>query len=98
MTDLFIAGNVSKTTSLPQDLVVDSVVDLVDMIEVQDSVEEMIGPEKCLTQNAAIVEMIVKYRSDQKMTDLFIAGNVSKTTNKVERIVLSDFQNPLLLS
>jgi len=97
MTDLFIAGNVSKTTNLPHDLVVDLVVELVDMIEVQDLVEEMIGHEKCLTQNAVTVEMIVKYHSDQKMTDLFIAGNVSKTTNKVERIGLSIFQNPLLL-
>jgi len=97
MTDLFIAGNVSKTTNLPHDLVVDLVVELVDMIEAQDLVEEMIGHEKCLTQNAVTVEMIVKYHSDQKMTDLFIAGNVSKTTNKVERIGLSIFQNPLLL-
>ena len=39
--------------------------------------------EKCLTQNAETVEMIVKYHSNQKKTDLFIAENVSKITNRV---------------
>jgi len=47
-------------------------------------VGETIGHEKCLTQNAVTVEMIVKYHSSQKTTDLFIAENVSKITNKVK--------------
>jgi len=87
-TDLFIAENVSKITSQLQDLVVDLVEDLevmVEMIEVPDLVEEMIGHEKCLMQNAVTVEMIVRYHSNQKTTDLFIAENVSKITNKTKK-------------
>jgi hypothetical protein len=99
-TDLFIAENVSKITNQLQDLVVDSVEDLVvmvEMIEVLDLVEETIDHEKCLTQNAVTVEMIVKYLSNHETTDLFIAENVSKITNKIKKIVLSNFQNPSIL-
>jgi ribosome-associated toxin RatA of RatAB toxin-antitoxin module len=88
MTDLFIAENASKITSQLQDLAVDSVEDLVvmvEMIEVPDLVGEMTGHEKYLMQNAVTVEMIVKYHSNQKMTDLFIAENVSKITNKTKK-------------
>jgi len=87
-TDLFIAENVSKTTNRPQELVADLVEDLaamVEVIEVQDLVEEMIDHEKCLTQHAETVEMNVKFHSNQKTTDLFIAENVSKTTNKASK-------------
>jgi len=52
--------------------------------EVLDLVGEMIDHEKCLMQNAVTVEMIVKYHSSQKTTDLFIAENVSKITNKIK--------------
>ncbi len=55
-------------------------------IEVLDLVVEMIDHEKCLTQNAGTVEMIVKYHSNQKKTDLFIAENVSKITDRVYKL------------
>ena len=87
MTDLCIAENVSKITSPPQDLAADSedLAVMVEMIEVQDSVEEMIDHEKCLMQNAVTVEMIAKYHSNQRMTDLCIAENVSKIINKIKK-------------
>ncbi len=37
-------------------------------------------------QNAEIVEMIVKYHSNQNKTDLYIAENVSKITNQNHEI------------
>jgi len=42
----------------------------------------LIEKEKCTPQNAVTVEMNVKYHSNQKKTDLFIAENASKTTNQ----------------
>jgi hypothetical protein len=97
--DLFIAENVSKSTNQHQEVVVvdlvevlvevlveDLVAAMVDVIEVPDLVEETTDHEKCLTQNAATVEMIVKYHSNQKTTDLFIAENVSKITDKISRL------------
>jgi hypothetical protein len=99
---LFIAENVSKSINqhqevvvvdLEEDLVKDLVKDLVedlvamvDVIEIPDLVEETTDHEKCLTQNAATVEMIVKYHSNQKTTDLFITEIVSKITNKISRL------------
>jgi hypothetical protein len=80
-TDLFIAENASKITNQNQDkvavdLVAEMAVDkVVDLVEIE---EETIDHEKCLTQNAEIVEMIVKSHSNQKKTDLFIAENASK--------------------
>jgi hypothetical protein len=50
------------------------------------AVEEMRDHEKCLTQNAVIVEMIVRYHSNQKMTDLCIAETVSKITDKITKL------------
>jgi predicted P-loop ATPase/GTPase len=98
-TDLFIAESASKITNPHQDLVEDLVEDLVATVETEvlDLVEEMIDHEKCLTQNAVTVEMIVKSHLDQKTTDLFIAESVSKITNKVKKIVLSNFQNSFIL-
>ena len=86
-TDLFIAENVSKITNQNQDLVVEDLEDLVVMVEIEalDLVGEMIDHEKCLMQNAETVEMIVKYHSSQKTTDLFIAENVSKITNNIKK-------------
>jgi hypothetical protein len=95
---LFIAENVSKSINqhqevvavdLEEDLVEVLEEDLVDMVEIEavlDLVEETTDHEKCLTQNAATVEMIVKYHSNQKTTDLFIAENVSKITDKISRL------------
>ncbi len=82
-TDLFIAENASKIINLPKvevalDLAGDQV--LVEMTEVP-GLAEMIDQEKCLTQNVATVETIVKYHSNQKKTDLSIAENASKNTN-----------------
>jgi predicted P-loop ATPase/GTPase len=94
-TDLFIAESASKITNPHQDLVEDLVATV--ETEVLDLVEEMIDHEKCLTQNAVTVEMIVKSHLDQKTTDLFIAESVSKITNKVKKIVLSNFQNSFIL-
>jgi protein subunit release factor A len=79
--DLYIAENVSKITNqnheIEKDLVEDKAVDLV---------EEMKDHEKCMTQNAEIVEMIVKYHSNQKKTDLYIAENVSKITDNTNKL------------
>jgi hypothetical protein len=84
-TDLFIAENASKNTNQNQDLVEvdleDQVEDLEVMVETEavlDLVTETIDHEKCLMQNAETVEMIVKYHSNQKKTDLFIAENASR--------------------
>jgi hypothetical protein len=83
-TDLFIAENASKNTNLNQEETVEDLEeDLAVMVEietVEDLVEEMIDHEKCSMQNAETVEMIVKYHSNQKKTDLFIAENASKIT------------------
>jgi hypothetical protein len=46
--------------------------------------------EKCLTQNVATVETIVKYHSNQKKTDLFIAENASKNTNQNHVVAVQD--------
>jgi hypothetical protein len=96
MTDLFIAENASKTTNQPQEKVAvdlaevlaeDLAEDLADLVvtEVQDLVETTTDHVKCLTQNVATVEMIVKCHSNQKKTDLFIAEIVFKTTNKIRK-------------
>jgi hypothetical protein len=74
---------------LEEDLKEDLEEDPVAMVEIEvvlDLVEAMTDHEKCLTQNAATVEMIVKYHSNQKTTDLFIAENVSKNINKINRL------------
>jgi hypothetical protein len=96
--DLFIAENVSKSINQHQEVVVvdlvevlvevlvEDLVAMVDVIEVPDLVEETTDHEKCLTQNAQTVEMIVKYHSNQKTTDLFIAEIVSKITDKISRL------------
>jgi hypothetical protein len=91
---LFIAENVSKSINQHQEVVVvdleevleEDLVAMVDVIEVPDLVEETTDHEKCLMQNAQTVEMIVKYHSNQKTTDLFIAENVSKITDKISRL------------
>ncbi len=59
---------------------------------------ETTDQEKCSKQHALIVGMNVKYHSNQKMTDQFIAENVSKTTNKTRKTVLSNSQNYKILS
>jgi hypothetical protein len=46
---------------------------------------EMIDQEKCLPQHVVTVEMNVKYHSSQRTTDLFIAENVSKITDKISK-------------
>jgi len=52
----------------------------------EDLVEETIDHERCMTQNAEIVEMIVKYHFNQKKTDLYIAENVSKITDNTNKL------------
>jgi len=42
--------------------------------------------EKCSPQHVVTVEMNVKYHSSQKTTDLFIAENVSKITDKASKL------------
>jgi hypothetical protein len=93
-TDLFIAENASKITNQNQDKVavdlvetemVETEVAEVDLVEIE---EEMIDHEKCLTQNAEIVEMIVKYHFNQKKTDLFIAENASKIIDNTSELFL----------
>ncbi len=93
-TDLFIAKNVSKITNhknavvaldLAEDRVMVEYRVMVEMTEVPGLVEvqEATDQEKCLPQPVVTVEMNVKYHSSQKTTDLFIAKNVSKITNKI---------------
>src|SRR3989338_6218269 len=100
-TDLFIAENVSRNINQNHVVVdLDSVVDLVmvedqaievlvmvedQAIEVPDSAET-IDQEKCLPQPVVTVEMNVRYHSSQKTTDLFIAENVSKITDKISKL------------
>ncbi len=101
-TDLFIAENVSKSinhknvVAVALDLEVDRVMVEDQATEVRVMVEdqatevpglvETIDQEKCLPQHAVTVEMNVKYHSSQKTTDLFIAENVSKITDKTSRL------------
>jgi protein subunit release factor A len=80
-TDPYIAENVSKITNQNHEIETDLVED-----KVEDLVEEMTDHEKCMTQNAEIVELIVKYHSNQKKTDLFIAENVSKNTDNISKL------------
>ena len=99
-TDLFTAENASKITNQHQekvavDLEEDLAVDLVE-IEVLDLVIETTDHEKCMTQNVGIVELIVRYHSNQEKTDLFTAENASKAT-KIRNTVLSKFQNSFIL-
>jgi succinate dehydrogenase flavin-adding protein (antitoxin of CptAB toxin-antitoxin module) len=79
--DPYIAENVSKITNQNHEIEIDLVED-----KGEDLVEEMKDHEKCMTQNAEIVEMIVKYHSNQRKTDLYIAENVSKTTDNTNKL------------
>jgi len=91
-TDLFIAENASKIINqqdLNQDMVEGPITE--EMTEVQ-GLTEMIDLEKCILQPVVTVEMNVKYHSNQKKTDLFIAENASKIT-KINKSVLSSPQN-----
>ena len=99
-TDLFIAESVSKSinhknAAVALDLAVDRVMveDQVTeaLVMVEDQVTEVPGlvetidQEKCSPQHVVTVEMNVKYHSSQKTTDLFIAENVSKITDKTSK-------------
>jgi len=93
--DLFIATNVSKIINqnnvvVALDLAEDQV--MVEMTEVPDLVEtrEAIDHEKCLPQPVVTVEMNVKYHSNQKTIDLFIATNVSQIINQNNVVVALD--------
>ena len=84
-TNLSIVTNVFKIINLP-----DQAVDLVAEIDVPDMVAEMTevedlreDHEKCTKQPVQIVEMNVRYHSNQKMQDLFIVTNVSKNINRI---------------
>ncbi len=101
MRDLFIAETASKTINLNQDLVaVDLEEDPAALVvtEALDLVTETTDHVKCLTQNAETVETIVKCHSSLKTRDLFIAETVSKITNEVKKIVLSNFQNSFIFN
>jgi hypothetical protein len=80
-TDLYIAKNASKNTNQNHVVVPDLVEDqvMVEVTEDPDLVDETTDQERCLMQNVGTVEMTVKYHSNQKKTDLYIAENVSKT-------------------
>jgi hypothetical protein len=79
--DPYIAENVSKITNQNHEIEIDLVED-----KGEDLVEEMKDHEKCMTQNAEIVEMIVKYHSNQRKTDLYIAENASKITDNTNKL------------
>jgi len=55
----------------------------------------LIEKEKCTPQHVVTVEMNVKYHSNQKKTDLFIAENVSKITNQPQDKVAVDLVEDL---
>jgi hypothetical protein len=76
--DPCIAENASKITNQNHEIEIDLVED-----KAVDLVEEMIDHEKCMMQNVEIVEMIVKYHSNQRKIDLFIAENASKITDNI---------------
>ncbi len=83
-TDLYIAKSASKNTNqshvVVPDLAEDRImVEVAEMTEVPDLVDATTDQERCLMQNVGTVEMIVKYHSNQKKTDLYIAENASKT-------------------
>ena len=100
MTDLFSVENASKIINQNQEVVADQEVmveaEVLVMVEVEVlvmvetevlvMVEETIDHEKCLMQNAEIVEMIAKYHSNQKKTDLFIAMNASKNIETISKL------------
>jgi hypothetical protein len=97
--DLFIAENASKITNQNQEVVVDLVVDqvvdqVVDLVEIEvlDLVVETTDHEKCLIQNVVIVETIVKYHSNQKKIDLFIAENASKIIDNTSELFFKETQ------
>ena len=79
--DPYIAENASKITNQNHEIEIDLVED-----KGEDLVEEMKDHEKCMTQNAEIVEMIVKYHSNQKKTDLYIAETASKITDNTNKL------------
>jgi len=90
-TDQFIAMNVSKITNhnnvvvaldLAEDRVMAEMTEVPGLVEVQEATDQ----EKCLPQPVVTVEMNVKYHSNQKRTDQFIAMNVSKITNKISKL------------
>jgi hypothetical protein len=100
-TDLFIVESASKITNLnapavDRDLVVEVEVATVEEVlvmavealaseeaEVLDLVET--DQEKCILQPVATVEMNVKYHSNQRTIDQFIAKNASKITDKISQ-------------
>ena len=89
-TDLFIAENVSKSinhknAAVALDLAVDRVM-VEDQATEVPGLAETIDQEKCSPQHVVTVEMNVKYHSSQKTTDLFIAENVSKITDKASKL------------
>ena len=93
VTDRFTVTNVFRSINHKieaEDL--DSVEDLeeVEMIGALDSVEDLeeIDQERCLMQPVATVEMNVKYHSNQKKKDLFIATNVFKNINKIRNFLI----------
>ncbi len=61
------------------------VLGLAEMIEVQD-LAETIDQEKCSKQLAVTVETNVRYRLNQKITDPFIAENVSKIIDRIKNL------------
>ena len=76
-TDLCIAENASKTIDLLQEKAATGVV--------PDLVDETTVHVKCTMQNVVTVEPIVRYHSHQRKTDLCIAENASKNTNKIRK-------------
>jgi hypothetical protein len=83
-TDLYIAKSASKNTNQSHVVVPDLAEDRImvtavtEVTEVPDLVDATTDQERCLMQNVGTVEMIVKYHSNQKKTDLYIAENASK--------------------
>ncbi len=73
-TSLFTATNAFRSTNHKAEAV-----DLVEVIEVGSTeAQETTDQGKCTKQPAATVEMNVKYHSNQRRTDLFIARNASQ--------------------
>ena len=62
------------------------VLGLAEMIEGLPGLTEMTDPEKCTKQLAVTVETNARYHLSQKITDPFIAENVSKIIDRMKNL------------
>jgi len=76
----------TEVLDLVEDRAMVEMTEVLDLVEVQEAAEQ----ERCLPRPVVTVEKNVRYHSSQKVTDLFIATNVSKITNHKNVVVALD--------